>query len=109
MHDLSVRMFLKNMKQQMGLSKKFTCFYLLLLLLFQLESSTSAHDHGSASRHGSFKPVSASSQQIRPVESHGGFAAGNHNHRGKDGDDDHGVYGDEKRKVHTGPNPLHNR
>ncbi|XWS52590.1 hypothetical protein CRYUN_Cryun11dG0084000 [Craigia yunnanensis] len=93
----------------MGLSKKFTCFYLLLLLLFQLESSTSTHNHGSA-RHGSFKPVSASSQQFRPVQSHGGFEAGNQDHKVKDGDDDDDeVFGDEKRKVYTGPNPLHNR
>ncbi|OMO81757.1 hypothetical protein COLO4_23432 [Corchorus olitorius] len=106
------------MKQQMGLSKMFTCFYLLLLffllLLFQLESSTTAspaHVHGSA-RHGSssFKPVSASSSsssrhQFRPVESHGGFQGDNH-HQVQDGDE---VFGDEKRKVHTGPNPLHNR
>ncbi|EOY32845.1 Uncharacterized protein TCM_040867 [Theobroma cacao] len=89
----------------MGLSKKFTCFYLLLLLLllllFQLESST---DHGSA-RHASFKPVSASSRHFRPLESsHGGFQGDAH--RAKDGDE---VFGDEKRKVHTGPNPLHNR
>ncbi|XWS73630.1 hypothetical protein CRYUN_Cryun02cG0145100 [Craigia yunnanensis] len=94
----------------MGLSKKFSCFYvllLLLLLLFQLESSTSTHDHGSA-RHGSFKPVSASSQQFMPVQSHGSFEAGNHeHHKVKDGDDE--VFGNEKRKVHTGPNPLHNR
>ena len=100
------------MKQQMGLSKKFTCFYLLLLLLllllFQLESSTSTHDHGSA-RHGSFKPVSASSQQFRPVQSHGGFEPGSHAHKVKDGDYDDEVFGDEKRKVHTGPNPLHNK
>ena len=92
------------MTQQMGLRKKFSCFYLLLLLLllllFQLESSTSTLDHGSG-RHGSFKPVPASSQQFRPVQSHGGFEAGNH--------DDDEVFGDEKRKVHTGPNPLHNR
>lgn len=96
--------FLKNMKQQMGLSKKFTCFYLLLLLLllllFQLKSSTSStHDHGS------FKPVSASShQQFR-----GGFEAGNHDHHRVKDDDHDGVFDDEKRKVHTGPNPLHNR
>ncbi|XVF47279.1 hypothetical protein PTKIN_Ptkin03bG0096900 [Pterospermum kingtungense] len=101
------------MKQQMGLSKNFTCFYLLLLLLlllllFQLESSTPAHDHGSAT-HGGFKPLSASSQQFRPVQHqpHGGFGAGNHVHKVKDGDDE--VFGGEKRKVYTGPNPLHNR
>ncbi|XWS71230.1 hypothetical protein CRYUN_Cryun03dG0121000 [Craigia yunnanensis] len=98
------------MKQQMGSRKMFTCFYLLLLLLllllFQLESSTSTLDHGSA-RHGSFKPVPASSQQFRHVQSHGGFEAGNHDHKVKDGDDE--VFGDDKRKVHTGPNPLHNR
>ncbi|KAK6235501.1 hypothetical protein QUC31_019236 [Theobroma cacao] len=71
------------------------------MLQQQLESST---DHGSA-RHASFKPVSASSRHFRPLESsHGGFQGDAH--RAKDGDE---VFGDEKRKVHTGPNPLHNR
>ncbi|XWS28352.1 hypothetical protein CRYUN_Cryun25bG0061100 [Craigia yunnanensis] len=73
-----------------------------------LESSTSTHNHGSAS-YGSFKPaVSASSQQFKRVQSHGAFEPGSHAHKVKDGDDDE-VFGDEKRKVQTGPNPLHNR
>ncbi|XVE78976.1 hypothetical protein DITRI_Ditri14bG0021700 [Diplodiscus trichospermus] len=99
------------MKAQMGLSKKFICFYLLLLLLFPLASSTSTHHDHESARHGSFKPASVSSQQFKPAQSHGGFEAGNHDHKVKDGDgdDDDEGFGDEKRKVHTGPNPLHNR
>ncbi|XVE59931.1 hypothetical protein DITRI_Ditri05aG0085800 [Diplodiscus trichospermus] len=104
------------MKQQMGLSKKFSCFYLLILLLLLLlfheycstSAPTSTHDQPGSARHGSFKPVSsASSQRFRPVQSHGDFEAGNQDHKVKDGDDE--VFGDEKRKVYTGPNPLHNR
>lgn len=77
-------------------SKKLICFYLLLLLYFQSSSSSS-------SSCSSFV-VSAFSQQLMPVESHGGFEA-NDNDDGDEGED----FGDEKRKVYTGPNPLHNR
>ncbi|PPD75373.1 hypothetical protein GOBAR_DD27712 [Gossypium barbadense] len=80
-----------------------------IMTIIKLESSSSSSSHGS-----SFKPaISASSQQFKPpvLQSHGSFEAGNHDHhKGKDGGgDDNQVFDDEKRKVHTGPNPLHNR
>ncbi|MBA0644954.1 hypothetical protein Gotri_011989 [Gossypium trilobum] len=40
-----------------------------------------------------------------PVKSHGGFEANDDDDHGDEGED----FGDEKRKVYTGPNPLHNR
>ncbi|MBA0708407.1 hypothetical protein Golax_023535 [Gossypium laxum] len=40
-----------------------------------------------------------------PVESHGGLEANDDDDHGDEGED----FGDEKRKVYTGPNPLHNR
>ncbi|KAK8493508.1 hypothetical protein V6N12_024895 [Hibiscus sabdariffa] len=93
MHDLYAL-------QQMGLSKKLISFYLisllLLFLLFQLEFSSSSH--GSSLKKPAVSPSSP------PV--HAG------NHRTKDAaadDDDDGIFDDEKRKVQTGPNPLHNR
>ncbi|KAH1108906.1 hypothetical protein J1N35_012674 [Gossypium stocksii] len=76
-------------------SKKLICFYLLLLLYFQSSSFSSCSSF----------VVSAFSQQLMPVESHGGFEANDDDDHGDEGED----FGDEKRKVYTGPNPLHNR
>ncbi|GMI74287.1 CLAVATA3/ESR-RELATED 14 [Hibiscus trionum] len=72
-------------------SKSFICFLLCLLLLFDFLQSSSS-----------------SSEEFVAVNgySHGGFEAANHGD--EDGEEDE-VFGDEKRKVHTGPNPLHNR
>ncbi|KAL4611459.1 hypothetical protein ACB092_08G124900 [Castanea dentata] len=83
--------------KQMGLKKGFACFSLLLLILLLLEISSSAD--GSAT-FGTFKTGSAS--ELSNAKHKGGFG----------GDKDKGgdaVFGDEKRKVYTGPNPLHNR
>ncbi|KAL4311569.1 hypothetical protein GQ457_01G038860 [Hibiscus cannabinus] len=77
-------------------SNKFICFFLFLLLLFKAVAASSS---------------SSSSQEFMHVagHSHGGFHAENHgHHKDEDGEEDE-VFGDEKRKVHTGPNPLHNR
>ncbi|KAE8037302.1 hypothetical protein FH972_009902 [Carpinus fangiana] len=79
------------------LRKEFACFSILLLLLLLLQTSSSAD--GSA-RYGTFKTGS--------VKSNGGFGGGDH--KDEDGHDhDPAVFGDDKRKVYTGPNPLHNR
>lgn len=86
----------------MGLRlKEFIFFALLIVLVLLLKSS--AFPDGSA-RFGSFKTGSAS--QFHPVESHGGFRGDNEDH--EDGDDPVGL-SDDKRKIYTGPNPLHNR
>lgn len=83
---------------QMGLRKEFACFSLLLLVLILLETSSSAD--GSATS-GTFKPGSAS--ELSKAKYNGVFGG---DHKDEDGD---AVFGDEKRKVYTGPNPLHNR
>ncbi|KAL6341928.1 hypothetical protein AAG906_038173 [Vitis piasezkii] len=96
-------------KKHLGLMRKMRkeccCFFLLMLLLLSQASSSSA-DHGSAAaaaaaapRFGSFRGGSAASE-LTHVES--ATSTGNK----KDGD---AVFGDEKRKIYTGPNPLHNR
>nr|TKS01825.1 hypothetical protein D5086_0000169320 [Populus alba] len=84
----------------MGLRKELACLALLFLILLLLETS-SAHDR--SARHGSFKTTGSSTQLTGPVKSHGGGLRGD---RDKEGD---ATLGDEKRKVYTGPNPLHNR
>lgn len=81
-------------KRDMGLRKEVACWVLLLMLL-QVETSCLASGSG---RFGRLKNGSYSN--FSPVESKGGFG-GN-----EDGD---GAFGVEKRKIYTGPNPLHNR
>ncbi|KAI4308217.1 hypothetical protein L6164_031315 [Bauhinia variegata] len=81
--------------RHMGLA----CFCFLLLVLFLFKTSSAAD--GSAKfqnfRSGSMpKPSSAEAEEgFRPYQ-------------GEDGTSDE-VLGDEKRKIYTGPNPLHNR
>ncbi|GLT41796.1 hypothetical protein SLA2020_158380 [Shorea laevis] len=89
----------------MGLRKKVACVSLLLLVLLLLEASDSAV-YGSSASHESFKTGnSAASHDFSPVESNSTGGSEGH-HKVEDGD---AVFGDEKRKIHTGPNPLHNR
>lgn len=90
-----------TVKLIMGLRKEFACFSILLLLLLLLQTTSSSAD-GSA-RYGTFKTGSSSSKLTSDVKSNGSFG-GDDDHK-----DDHAVFGDEKRKVYTGPNPLHNR
>lgn len=72
-------------------------------MLLQLESPCFAEGYGRFSR---FKvgsgSGSGSASELRPAKSRGVFKA----NPGKDGDD---VFSAEKRRVYTGPNPLHNR
>ncbi|KAG6629808.1 hypothetical protein CIPAW_14G110800, partial [Carya illinoinensis] len=74
------------------------CFSLLLLVLFLFLlqiSTSSAADHVSAT-FATFKESINGSIGSRDKDHED---AGDHAH----------VFGDEKRKVFTGPNPLHNR
>ncbi|KAL6336461.1 hypothetical protein AAG906_018416 [Vitis piasezkii] len=80
-------------KKQMGVRKELACLSLLLLMLLQLESSCFAEGYGRFSR---FKVW------LNPAKPRGVFKG----NAGKDGDD---VFAAEKRRVYTGPNPLHNR
>ena len=78
------------------------CFSLLLLVfLFLFNFKTSSAADGSA-KFQSFK--SGSMSKIDPAQHRGGFREQN---SGKESSE--AVLGDEKRKIYTGPNPLHNR
>ncbi|EXB37184.1 hypothetical protein L484_013548 [Morus notabilis] len=91
----------------MGLRiKVLVCFSLLVLLLVVmiLSNSSSSSDVGFA-KFGSFKTGFASENS--PVSSSEGFVGSNKDVNG-DGYND-SSFGDEKRRIHTGPNPLHNR
>lgn len=88
--------------------KELACFSLLLLVLFLLETSTaSADNHVSATFTTTFKANAgpASKVGVDHVESiNGGIGRDKIDHE----DAGDAVFGDEKRKVFTGPNPLHN-
>ncbi|KAL9404801.1 hypothetical protein Peur_001773 [Populus x canadensis] len=85
----------------MGLRKELACLAVIFFILLLLETS-SLPDR--SARYGSSKNTGSSTSQLMgPVKSHGG---------GLRGDKDEGgdaTLGDEKRKIFTGPNPLHNR
>ncbi|KAE8656702.1 Aldolase superfamily protein isoform 1 [Hibiscus syriacus] len=94
--------------RRMGFSRNLNCFALLFLLLsfFLLQLEFSGSSHGSSLKKSA---ISASSQRFKPPVRGGGFEAGSHKAKDGGADDDDGIFDDEKRKVHTGPNPLHNR
>lgn len=82
----------------MGLRKEFLWFSILLLVLVLALLRASSVDGSATYR--TFKTGS-------PSEPTGGKPRGRF---GADKNEDGGpVFGDEKRKVYTGPNPLHNR
>ncbi|XVF07085.1 hypothetical protein REPUB_Repub06bG0107100 [Reevesia pubescens] len=89
-------------KNQMSLIRRgLACLSLLLLLLLQFETPCNAAPNGKLNR---FKAGSGAGWLSTPhFKSQGGFKGSN---TGKDGED---IFGTEKRKVYTGPNPLHNR
>ncbi|CAK7330679.1 unnamed protein product [Dovyalis caffra] len=84
----------------MGLRKELACLAIMFLILLLLE--TSSFPDRSA-RYGSFKTTGSTSQLTGPVQSHGGGLRGDKDEEGRDA-----TFGDEKRKIYTGPNPLHN-
>ena len=83
------------------MKKKYCCFFFLLVLLLLSQASPSSAEAATATpRFGSFRdgsPASkltlAESATTLPIDQ-------------KDGD---AIFGDEKRRIYTGPNPLHNR
>ncbi|GAB2221668.1 hypothetical protein Droror1_Dr00012853 [Drosera rotundifolia] len=95
--------------------KQMACLYLLLVLMI-LPWEGSKFADGSA-RFNKFVSGPSSNQIHRDVQSHhGSFFKGNSEHKARshnddngDGDDDDEGLLDEKRRIHTGPNPLHNR
>ncbi|KAF5750301.1 hypothetical protein HS088_TW03G00635 [Tripterygium wilfordii] len=81
---------------------------MMLMMLMQLENTSCygfGHQEKKINRLFKGNPGTGSSNsdhykeaRVHPVKSKGG---------GGGGDDD--IFGVEKRKIHTGPNPLHNR
>lgn len=88
----------KSKNQQMG----FVIISLLLLMLLLL--STTPCNTAEKARFDRFKGGS-SSFGLKSSELHGGLQGNSANKHG--GGDQ--VFGADKRKVYTGPNPLHNR
>lgn len=87
----------------MGLRKlELACFSVLLLMLLQLESGTTPcfadkYENKFSFNGGSDKNSFKARDGFKKIPSK------------KDGDGDDEIFGGEKRKVYTGPNPLHNR
>ncbi|KAI4348584.1 hypothetical protein L6164_009292 [Bauhinia variegata] len=79
-------------KKQMAL----VILSLILLALLQLRTPCNAA--------GKSRFKIASTSHLKPSKFHGGLKGNADN---KDKSDD--LFGADKRKVHTGPNPLHNR
>ncbi|BAT85108.1 hypothetical protein VIGAN_04260700 [Vigna angularis var. angularis] len=90
----------KSKNQKMS----FVILFLLLLLLLLLFSTTPCHAAAGKARFERFKAASSASE-FKPFNFRGAAdLQGNGAH--KEGDQ---VFGADKRKVYTGPNPLHNR
>ncbi|KAF3453197.1 hypothetical protein FNV43_RR03636 [Rhamnella rubrinervis] len=95
----------------MGVTKGFaaSCFSLLLLVLIFLlvlhASTSTSSAHGSA-KFRSAKTSAVSDHPLGSAKSNAGFVVVGGDKDIEDGDS---VFGDEKRRIHTGPNPLHNR
>lgn len=68
----------------------------MLLLMAKTSSSSHGSTNSSSFRTGSVSAVS-------PVAAFRGDGDGDGH------EDDHGIFDDDKRKIYTGPNPLHNR
>ncbi|KAL2320641.1 hypothetical protein Fmac_029610 [Flemingia macrophylla] len=73
----------------------------LILLVLLLLSTTPSHAAARKSRFDRFSGSSSTSDEFKPSNFHGGSLEGN-----KEGNE---AFGADKRKVYTGPNPLHNR
>ncbi|POO00505.1 hypothetical protein TorRG33x02_035790 [Trema orientale] len=105
---------MKSKKQIMGRKTELACLLsLLLLVLLHLEISA-CFAEGYNGKSGRFRSKVSYShhqhhQQLSNAKSQNGFqkninAEEDYNKNGADE-----VFGVEKRKVYTGPNPLHNR
>lgn len=90
-------------KSHMGIRRELrTCFCILVLLAYLLFENPCFAERSSVKRAAS---SSSSSSGFEAVKIHGkgqrGIAA--------DKDNGNDVFGDQKRRVYTGANPLHNR
>lgn len=91
-----------NVSKKMGLGKGLACFSLLLLMLLHLQITTPCCAANKFSRFKSEAAAAASSNSDKSTTSINGRFKG----KELDGDE---IFGADKRKVNTGPNPLHNR
>ncbi|KAL1548769.1 CLAVATA3/ESR-RELATED 17 [Salvia divinorum] len=85
----------------MGSRRREVVWLLLLLMLFLLENQCCA-DGSSRFIQGNKKSLSSSST-LNPARIDPNY------YKGVVADKDDEVFGAEKRRVYTGPNPLHNR
>ncbi|KAL3533513.1 hypothetical protein ACH5RR_007034 [Cinchona calisaya] len=87
-------------KEQMGLWRKLACLSLLLLMLFQL-ATIKCYAEDQQGEFSSFRVGYV------PSPSHKDFKRNADKEDGSPPDNE--IFGADKRKVYTGPNPLHNR
>ncbi|CAJ2671698.1 unnamed protein product [Trifolium pratense] len=81
----------------------FFLLMLLLILLLLLSSNIASCEGALTGNKARFDRFRSGSFKTSSKKFHGAFQGNNAN---KNGDE---VFGDDKRKVYTGPNPLHNR
>jgi len=100
-------------EKEMGPRKQIACsLSLLLLIVLILKTPRFADGHGRFNKFTTGSSSSSSSQfnQVKQHKVNHEFLSpqnkNNHHNAEEDGDD---IFGVDKRKVHTGPNPLHNR
>ena len=90
------------------MKKEFITLFAFLLLLVLLLFQTSSFPDG----FGSFKTGSANFHDPVKSSHHHAAAGSRKGHEGdthEDGNKKDPALEDEKRRIHTGPNPLHNR
>lgn len=93
-------------KKEMGvLRRELACLSLLLLLLLSVMSQLETPCH--AVGYGKFSGVKGGSgSELKNNPAMSDSIGGLKRNANKDGNE---IFGAEKRKVYTGPNPLHNR
>nr|GMD90606.1 CLAVATA3/ESR (CLE)-related protein 13 [Ipomoea batatas] len=87
--------------QQMSLA----LLSLLLLVLLQLK----APHYGADGSNGKSYRFNGGAAVMTALKSHRGSSSAHKDNQNLGGGDDDEIFGVDKRKVRTGPNPLHNR
>lgn len=92
----------------MGPRKQIACtLFLLLLFVLVLKSPSFADGYG---RFNKFSTGSESNQVKQHKVNHEFLSPHSNNNQNNNAEEDGDeIFGVDKRKVHTGPNPLHNR
>lgn len=102
-----------KIKKQMGLVMLSSSLLLLLLLISMLVVMSSTPCKAASTVRTRFHTFKPHSQLQPPLHSQAALKRNHHQHQHQHqaqhhGDDDE-ILGADKRKVYTGPNPLHNR